>query len=255
MLILNLCCIHLLFQGIPSGGQAPGPGAGPPASVPAPAAVPTGDVAAPAHTGSSPSAWDGEWCARIHLKECLFLSSLSDPRNPPATSQPPELLEKPAPVPSDETADPAERRPASRTAAGDRQGKPGAPAGEILLLNFFTLSTQRVESCSKAQRSVGPQMSLCHCRRSEPTRRISFRCSTNPIRRRCLEAGVWALEGQRATRATPVPWDTSRSRRRRKKPSRGWGQNDYDLRQSSKQHVWRVLLASLVELTWDFHCS
>lgn len=87
-------------------------------------------MAAPANTGSSPSAWDGEWSTRIYPKEFLFLSSLSDPLNPPATSQPPELPEKPASVPSDETADPAERRPASRIAAGDRQGKPGAPAGE-----------------------------------------------------------------------------------------------------------------------------
>lgn len=52
------------------------------------------------------------------------------PLNSVPTSQPPELPEKPAPVPSDETADPAERRPAPRIAAGDRQGEPGAPAGE-----------------------------------------------------------------------------------------------------------------------------
>lgn len=52
------------------------------------------------------------------------------PLHPAPTSQPPELPEKPAPVPSDETADPAERRPAPRIAAGDRQGEPGAPAGE-----------------------------------------------------------------------------------------------------------------------------
>lgn len=126
-----------MFQGIPSGGQAAGPEAGAPAPAPAPAAVPTGDVAAPATTGSSPSAWDGEWSTCIHRKKCLFFSLQSDPLNPPATSQPPELLKKPAPVPSDETADPAERRPASRIAAGDRQGKPGAPAGQMRPSTLF----------------------------------------------------------------------------------------------------------------------
>lgn len=47
-------------------------------------------------------------------------------------SQPLEFLKKSAPVPSDAAVDPAECRPASCPAAGDRQGKPRAAAGEVL---------------------------------------------------------------------------------------------------------------------------
>lgn len=46
--------VEYLLTGIPSGGQAAGPEAGAPARP----AVPSGDVAAPANPGSSPSAWD-----------------------------------------------------------------------------------------------------------------------------------------------------------------------------------------------------
>lgn len=61
-------------------------------------------------------------------------------------SEPLELLKKPAPVPNDETADPAERRPAPCIAAGDRQGKPRASAGQMLL--SFEFLTPRMENCS-----------------------------------------------------------------------------------------------------------
>lgn len=68
--------------------------------------------------------------ASFQMTVCCFSRREVTPLNPVPTSQPPELPEKPAPVPSDETADPAERRPAPRIAAGDWQGEPGAPAGE-----------------------------------------------------------------------------------------------------------------------------
>lgn len=69
----------VLFQGIPSGVPAPGSdSAAPPMSgAPVPAAS-TGDVAAPANTGSSPSAWDGKSPIRIILSKYLFLSSFTD---------------------------------------------------------------------------------------------------------------------------------------------------------------------------------
>lgn len=45
-------------------------------------------------------------------------------------SQPLEFPKKSAPVPSNATTDPAKRRPASCSAAGDWQRKPRAAAGE-----------------------------------------------------------------------------------------------------------------------------
>lgn len=107
-----------------------------------------------------------------------LLVALGNPSNLrtllPLSGQPPEFPTEPATVSADAPADPAERRLAAHSAAGDRQGEPGAAAGEshrpesALLsfhldwrstsLGFFFLSLNR------------------HCRRLAGTRSSSSRC-------------------------------------------------------------------------------
>lgn len=231
--ILTNGAYTVLIQGIPSGGQAAGPEAiaPDPAAAAVPAAVPTGDVAAAAHTGSSPSAWDGEWPTHIHPKECLFLSSLSDPLDPPATSQPPKLLEKPAPVPSVETAGPAERRPASRIAAGDRQGKPGAPAG------------QRPLSCGESIPGAAIRRASCV---TVPLQEI--RTNQEDFIQMLNEPNPEAVPGGGELGARGTAGDTSNTSPMRYIQVTPQEKEAIErvrttaLCQSNEQHVWRVLL-------------
>lgn len=102
--------------------------------------------------------------ASFRMTACLCGCEVT-PLNPVPTSQPPELPEKPAPVPSDETADPAERRLAPRVAAGDRQGEPRAPAGETQhqardALAFYVIN---LNVQIDVPRHSGPSSLSCHC--------------------------------------------------------------------------------------------
>lgn len=56
------------------------------------------------------------------------------------SSQPPEFLEESTAVSANAPAHPAERCPAAHSAAGDRQGEPGAAAGEAHRLDFYLTS-------------------------------------------------------------------------------------------------------------------
>lgn len=87
-------------------------------------------------------------------------------------SQPPELPEKSAPVPSNASVDPAERRSASCSAAGDRQGEPRAAAGEEYQETCVVMGYPRLLYTTNDQATTV----MCHRRRFEATKRNSSRC-------------------------------------------------------------------------------